>query len=92
MAIGAWKRKFSWTISGTPASRIVRTIATAVARSSAIGFCTTAASPCSAANATSEEWLGGVVMMSRKSGAACSTMSAALANTGTSRPSTFARR
>ena len=65
--MGVWKRKFSWTISGTPARPAACTIAMQSAMVGASGFCTMIGTRCAAASSTSGRCDGMVVAMSTKS-------------------------
>ena len=74
---GGWKRKFSCTISGTPAFAQAATIASQSARVGPNGFCTMAGTFMLAASSTSGRCEGTVVAMSTKSGFVSRSMVAA---------------
>ena len=76
---GVWKRKFSCTISGTPAAAQAATIARQSPIVGAKGFCTIAGTRSAAASSTSWRWLGIVVTTSTKSGRSAASIAAASA-------------
>ena len=77
--MGVCQRKFSCTISGTPAVSQACTIDSASARVGAKGFWQMQASPACAAIVTSAAWLFTVVAMSTKSSDSCASISSAFA-------------
>ncbi|MCC2664203.1 MAG: hypothetical protein K0S35_2125 [Geminicoccaceae bacterium] len=74
---GVWKRKFSCTISGTPALAQASTIARQSSIAGANGFCTITGTRCAAASSTRLRWLAMVVTTSTKSGRSAASIARA---------------